>query len=251
MLYQTIRVSYRGVHFSSHLVAALITCIILPPLYGRHWFSTKRGKKITQWWFKRTINILGLTIIQKGVPYKSTSLIVANHISFLDIIVIASSSPVTFLAKSTLRYWPVIGFIADRIGTIFIQRNNNRMVYGLTKSLTKALKQKKSIALFPEGTTTSGQIVKKFHSSLFQSTINAGKPVQPIALYYQRNGKLDVTAAYIDNDIFIINLVKIMAEKKTEVQITFCDLIDGRNLSRVELATTSHNLISKAIAANC
>jgi len=247
MFYQTIRTSYRGAQFLVHLVIALLICTFLPILLKRDWFRKKTGTAITQWWSKRATNILGVTIIQQGKPFESTSLIVSNHISFLDIIVIASTSPVIFLAKSTLRSWPVIGFIADRIGTIFIQRSNKRMIHTIKKSITTALEQKQSLVLFPEGTTTIGKTVNKFHSGLFQAAINAEKPVQPIALHYQRNGKIDDTAAYVDNDNFIINLIKIMAQAKTEVQITFCDLIDSKNLNRVELASTSHNIISRAV----
>ena len=208
MFFQTVRVSYRSIYFSAHIVTAVLICIVLPLLLEHNWFNTKKGKALTQWWSRRAINILGLNITQQGEPFKSTSLIVANHISFLDIIVIASSSPVIFLAKSTLRYWPFIGFIANRIGTVFIKRNNKREVLIISKSLTKALKQKQSLVLFPEGTTTPGRTVKKFHPSLFQAAISAGKPVQPVALHYKRNGEVDNIAAYVNNDNFIINLIK-------------------------------------------
>lgn len=247
MFYPVVRTLYRGTHFSIHLFTATLICSILPILFKQDWFNKEQGKATIQWWSKRAASILGLTIFQRGKPFSSTSLIVANHISFLDIIVIGSTSPVVFLSKSSLRHWPVFGFIAYKIGTIFIQRNNKKVLHTITRSLTKALKQKQTLVLFPEGTTTTGRMVNKFHSSLFQAAINAGKPVHPVALRYKRNGCLDDTATYTSNDNFIINLVRIMAQEKTEVELTFCNIIENENMNRAELASASHHLISQAI----
>ncbi len=247
MLKRIVRASYRAAFFSAHLGTALIIGFILPLIYGRQWFATFKGQRIIQWWAKRASSILGLSISLQGKSCTSTSLIVSNHISFLDIVVIASISPVTFLAKSTLRYWPIIGFIANRFGTIFIKRNSSSVMHNLTKSLTNALQQKQTIAVFPEGTTTNGLSVKRFHPALFQASINANKPVQPIALCYRRNGKVNRSAAYIDNDIFIITLIKIMSQTKTDVNLTFCNTIETLNSNRTELALKSHKLISNAI----
>jgi len=250
MLGKIIRAIYRSVFFSAHLLVALLVCIVMPAIYNRRWFQDDNGKKIIQWWHKRATNILGLNITQQGTNSNITCLMVANHISFLDIMVIASLSPVTFLAKSTLRYWPMVGFITRHVGTIFIRRKNMRAAYTVISSLTKALSKEQSIAIFPEGTTTIGETVNKFHTSLFQSALNARKPIQPVALGYQKNGKLDKMVTYINNDIFIFSLLKIMAQPKTNVKITFCDLIHSENMSRANLALISHKLINKAIAAS-
>lgn len=228
----------------------MLICIFLPLVLQRDWFTKKEGQTIIQWWHQRTLRILGLTVVQRGKPFQSTSLVVANHISFLDISVIASLSPVTFLSKSTLRYWPVIGFIAMNIGTVFIQRNNKKAAHKITQSIATALEQRQTLVIFPEGTTTAGNTVNKFHSSLFQAAINTAKPVQPVALRYNRNGKIDTKVAYINKDNFIITLIRIMAQAKTEVHITYCHLINSRNINRAELASTSHQLISQIIAAS-
>ena len=248
MFYKSARLSYRGVNLSIHIVTAIIMCIFLPLLQGRSWYCTKKGKALIQWWSKRTTEILGLTITQKGKHTNVTSLLVSNHISFLDIVILASVFPVTFLSKSTIRYWPVFGFLAYGFGVIFIQRNNKKVLHAVTNSLTTALKQKRSLVLFPEGTTTTGRVVGKFHSSLFQAAINAAKPVQPVALRYHNNGEFDDSASYIGKDNFIITLISILAKSKTEVEVTICDAINSDDMNRRELSSLSHNLISLAIS---
>ena len=249
MFYKSARLSYRGVKLSIHIVTAIIICICLPLLQGRSWYCNKKGKALIQWWSKRTTEILGITIAQKGKHINSTSLFVSNHISFLDIVILASVFPVTFLSKSTIRYWPVFGFLAYGFGVIFIQRNNKKVLHTVTNSLTTALKQKRSFVLFPEGTTTTGRAVGKFHSSLFQAAINAAKPVQPVALRYHNNGEFDDSSSYIGKDNFIITLISILAKSKTEVEVTICDAINSDNMNRRELSSLSHNLISQAISA--
>lgn len=248
MFSKGVRLSYRGVHLSMHIVLAILICICLPILQGRSWYCNKKGKMLIQWWSKRATEILGLTITQKGKYVNSTSLFVSNHISFLDIVVLASVFPVTFLSKSTIRYWPVFGFLAHGFGIIFIQRNNKKVLHTVTNSLTTVLKQKRSIVLFPEGTTTTGREVGKFHSSLFQAAINTSRPVQPIALRYHSNGKFDDTVAYIGKDNFIITFFSILAKIKTEVEVTICDEITTNNMNRKELSSYSRNLISQAIS---
>lgn len=247
--YQGLLAVYRGGFLSIHLVLAVFICLCLPFIQGRNWYSKKKGKALIQWWSKRATNILGLSITQKGKFNNKTSLFVANHISFLDIVILASIFPVTFLSKSTIRYWPVFGFIAYGFGVIFIQRNNKRILHSLTNILTTALKQKRSLVLFPEGTTTIGMTVDEFHPSLFQAAINAGKPVQPVALRYHNNGEFDDTVAYVGKDNFIVTLISILAKTKTEVEVTICDVIDSGNMNRRELSHESHSVISQAVSA--
>ena len=247
MPYSLLRVFYRGIAFSIHLFIALLVCSFIPVLYKQQGFNGKQGQAVIKWWCHRTMNILGLTLSRQGKPFDSSGLIVANHISFLDIIVIASTTTGLFLAKSTLQSWPVIGFIANRIGTIFIQRNEPRTLHAIIPTLTSMLQQGIPVIIIPEGTTTAGKTVGKFHSSLYQAAINANKPVLPVAIRYMRNGKPDNIAAYIDNNNFIFSLIKIMAQTRTNVQIYFYDRLDSNNMSRQELAMQSHEIISQSI----
>lgn len=247
MLYPVVRIIYRGACLSLHISMAVFICIFFPLLYGREWYKKNKGKKLIQWWSKRATEILGISVRQNGRQNNKTSLYVANHISFLDIIVLASLFPVTFLSKSTIRYWPVFGFIAYGFGVIFIRRNNKRVLHSTTHSITTALEQKRSLVLFPEATTTTGKTVDKFHSSLFQAAINAEKQVQPVALRYQSNGQFDDTVSYSGKDNFLMVLMSVLAKEKTEVEVSVCEVICSININRKELSRKSYHLISQKL----
>jgi len=247
LIIKSIRVTKRSVLFFVHLLVATLICFILPLRYGRHWAISDKGQSITQWWSKRANKILGINISQFGYPLTPNCLVSANHISFLDIIVIGSTSPVIFLAKSSLQYWPVVGWIAISINTIFLQRSNKKIIFNTIHKISNILEQGQSCVIFPEGITTIGDNVLKFHSGLFQSAINSKKPVQPVALRYQKNGDIDRTAAYIENDNFIMTLVKIMAQKKTNVDLHICKAIPTQTFNRNEIAKISHKRIQDRI----
>lgn len=226
---------------------AFIISMIAPLALGYHWYQTDKGILLCQWWFARSSSILSLQITQNGHPQKTTTLFTANHISFLDIIVIASTTPARFLSKQTLRHWPIIGFITSSAGTIFIKRGNRQVIHKTIQTISTALEQQHSLIIFPEGTTTLGDKVKKFHNGLFQAAINKHVPVQPIALKYIRNGKPDRIAAYIDKDNFIMSLIKIMAQSKIEVQLSYCSVLQSQTYTRSELAKDSHAIINEVI----
>lgn len=247
MFYAPIRVIHKSIRFSFHIVVALLISLLSPILLGWQWHQTTKGKTMYTWWFSRASKILDLDVHQYGYPQKTTTLFIANHISFLDIIVLAAITPARFLSKETLRYWPIIGFITSRTGTVFIERGNRNVIHKTIHAMGNVLQQEHSLVIFPEGTTTLGNSVNKFNSGIFQAAINTSKPIQPVALRYVRNGKPNRTVAYIDSDNFIVTLIKIMAQTKIEVQLCFCNVIDSEQYTRTELAINSHAIISDIV----
>lgn len=250
MLYPVLRVLYKGTHFTVHILLGFAISCFAPICFGSQWHQLRKGKNVCQWWSLRATTILGLKIRQFGYPQQTTTLFTANHISFLDIIVLAAVTPVKFLAKETLRYWPVIGFISSSIGTVFIKRGNRRVMHHTLQIISQSLQQENSLVIFPEGTTTIGNSVNKFNTGLFQAAINTSKPVQPVALRYLRNGSPDRTAAYIDNDNFIVSLIKIMAQARVDVELVYCDVLESNVYTRAELALVSHSRISEIVCSH-
>lgn len=247
MFYIPLRIITKGVTFTLHILIAFLISLFAPFVLGRLWHQTAKGKSACMWWFVRASNILNIIIHQNGYPHKTTTLYTANHISFLDIIVLAAVMPVKFLSKETLRYWPIIGFITSSAGTVFIKRGNRHIMHKVIYAIENTLQQEHSLVIFPEGTTTLGNNVKKFNTGIFQAAINSGKPIQPIALRYIRNGKPDRIAAYINNDNFITTLIRIMAQDKVEVQLTYCAAFESNTGTRAELAKSSHSIICNII----
>jgi len=221
--------------------------VLLVLLHGRQWHITRNGMFTYQWWMGRASRILGLKITQYGQAYGNNVFHVSNHVSFLDILVIATTTPARFVSKHTVRYWPIIGFLTASAGTVFIQRGKRSAVQGTKDNLVKALQENQPLAIFPEGTTTLGKQVNRFHSGLFQAAIDTQTPIQPVAIRYIENGELDRAAAYIGKDNFIVTMLKIISRPLTCVHLAYCPVIESVNSDRQQLAKTSHAVISSTL----
>lgn len=238
---------YRGAQLAVHFALVVPLLLYFSLVTGKSWHLSDQGKSFCQRWARRTSGILGLKLIQYGQPIAQSSLLVANHISFLDIVVIATSTPARFLSKNTVRYWPIIGFVTASSGNIFIKRNKHSELYKTKKLLSAALLEPRPLAIFPEGTTTLGNKVNNFHSGLFQAAIDANVCIQPVALRYMRDNELDRIAAYIDQDNFVLTLLRIISQPHTEVHLVYCPVVECHNRSRQQLASTSHAVITHTL----
>ena len=125
------------------------------------------------------------------------SLIVANHISWLDIFVLNAARPVAFISKSEVRDWPLIGWLAARTDTVFLRRGSRGHAKIVNAEINALLIAGKDVALFPEGTTTDGTSLLGFHAALLQPAVETGRPVQPVALCYETpDGQRTLAPAY-------------------------------------------------------
>lgn len=212
--------------------------------HGPRWFLSTIGMDAIQHWMQRTARLLGLRILQFNRPRLHHTLFVANHISFLDIIVITAIVPVRFLSKHTVSYWPIIGTLTKFSGTVFIQRGKRGLIHRTVEAIDGALRETRPVVIFPEGTTGLGANIKKFHTALFQAAIDSQTEVQAIALRYQRNGEVDRIAAYIDKDNFVMKLGAIMAQPCTDVCVRFCTPLPPPQTSRQQLADITHRQIA-------
>lgn len=158
--------------------------------------------------------------------------IAANHVSWLDIWVINAVCPTLFVAKSEIRGWPVFGWLAARVGTLFIERArrvdtrkvNDRIVARLAIAGER-------IAVFPEGTTTDGSVVRPFHASLFQPAVGAGARVHPVAIrYVDAAGMRSAVPAYIDDLPLLQSMWRIAGAQGLRAELHFLEPIepDGR-----------------------
>lgn len=188
-------------------------------------------------WLKRFSAIVNLSITKEGELPESGTLLVSNHISWLDIIVIGQYLPAYFVAKSDILNWPIIGYLSRQGGTIFIRRGDKRHIKATTEKMVWVLKQNCNIIAFPEGTTTRGDEVLGFHASLFQPALLTRSAVQPVALQYQ--GAAEQHAPFIGDDGFIPHLIKMLALDKIEVRLSFLPVINssGKNRHAVSLET--------------
>lgn len=145
---------------------------------------TIRRVQIYAQWLLQTLGIRIITNLQKERISIKGSLLVSNHQSYLDILVIAAHFPVRFVAKQEVRDWPVIGLMTKLAGTIFIDRRSLRNGTHCVREIADALRAGMSVHVFPEGTSTDGSHVLPFKPLLFSGATRAGAPVLPATIRY-------------------------------------------------------------------
>ena len=180
---------FKSVLMAFHLLLALILCVamIMLPRNICH--------ILIQYWAKRLLRILRIKITLSGEVLKflskDTYLIVSNHISWLDIPVIFSLKPITFVSASDVKTWPIIGMLAKISGAIFVDRNRKSSLVEVIQAMNHHFKnEKQSICIFPEGITSNGYQVLPFKSNLFQSAFESNKLLLPLSIKYKENNVL-------------------------------------------------------------
>src|SRR6185295_16037591 len=136
------------------------------------------------WWNARLLRLLGIALHSSGTPRQGATLIVANHVSWLDILAINAVHPCRFVSKADVRHWPLIGWLVACGGTLFIERERKRDALRVVHQVADALRQGQTLAVFPEGTTSDGHGLLPFHANLLQAAVATSTPVQPVALRF-------------------------------------------------------------------
>ena len=136
-------------------------------------------------WSRQMLAIIGVTLVVRGTPPAGGPvLLVANHISWLDILVMDAAHPARFVSKSDIKHWPVLGALITGAGTLYIERASRRDALRVVHQMAAALTAGDTLAVFPEGTTHDGRTLLPFHANLIQAAISAHAPALPVALQY-------------------------------------------------------------------
>lgn len=170
---------------------------------------------------------LGIRITLAGNPIRNLPgmLVVGNHTSWADVLLIGAVLPGTFVARADLVDWPVIGLAARVMRVIRIDRGNLRELSGVVTEVTRRLRAGHTVVAFPEGTTFCGSDHGPFRPALFQSAIDAGRPVQPVRLTYRYDdGTPSTVAAFLGEDSLWASLKRVARTHRTEVEITVLGL---------------------------
>ena len=171
---------------------------------------------------------------------------VGNHVSWTDIPLLGQLLPLAFLAKAEVRSWPLLGWLAQQGGTLFIRRGHGDSAK-IAEQLAERLGRPGALALFPEGTSTDGTQVRTFHGRLLGSASQAGVPLQPVAIRYLRDGRIDPLAPFIGDDGLPSHLRRLLGAEVAEVQIHLLEPIDSLGRSRSELARLSQQAVAEAL----
>lgn len=211
-------------------VAAFLVRAVFPRV------SFDRRRALVGWWSGKMLRILGVaTRVEGPVPAMGErgAMIAANHVSWLDIFLISSVRPTRFIAKSEIRDWPFAGWIADKAGTLFIRHDQWRATALINDKVHAALGEGDCVGLFPEGFTTEGDRLLKFHSSLFEPAVANHAHVHPAAIRYERpDGALCREASFAGDRSFMESLALIIRQRGVVARVMFAPAIETRESTR-------------------
>jgi len=240
-----------------HIRLYRLARVLLHLLYGCFYvgalfpfFSSQRRFRSIKRWSRQILQMLQLKVVVHGArpTGRIPTLIVSNHVSWLDIWVLNSVVPVRFVAKSDIRRWPVIGFLVSGAGTIFIERRKRHDTMRTNRTIVEALTSGEYVAVFPEGTTTDGSEVKPFHASLFQPALGAGARVVVAALrYVDHDGNLDLDASYAADRSLWASVRLILARRQLRAELIFSAVVDVRGKTRRDIAIETERAIADAL----
>jgi 1-acyl-sn-glycerol-3-phosphate acyltransferase len=225
-----------------HFLAGTLTVLLLFP----HLDGPERSRRLTSW-AGRLLGILGVRVRVAGRPPGVRSggiLLAANHVSWLDIHLLHSLLPARFVSKAEVRGWPLIGWLAEEAGTVFLVRERKADARRVNLAMAQHLKQGECLALFPEGTTSDGAGVLPFYPSLFQPAVEAQAQVWPVRIrYLTPQGEPCWEAAYHGDLSLGRSFLRIVRLQGLVAEAHFLPPIDSRHLNRRELAKAAEAAI--------
>jgi 1-acyl-sn-glycerol-3-phosphate acyltransferase len=212
--------------------------------------ETRRG--IVQTWSTELLAIVGIHIHAVGFPQgaKRAVTLVANHVSWADIFALNSQRACHFIAKAELRQWPLAGRLLANVGTIFINRADRRETHRLGATVRALMDAGETVAVFPEGTTSPGRDVMKFHASLLEPVVAAGGEVWVVAIrYFAGNTRTDA-ASYVGEITLLQSLKQIFKAGPLNVEVRFLQAIQCAGKTRREVAAEAESLIRAVIQSD-
>ena len=238
-----LRVTGRLCWFGGIVLAALPDYLIRCAFRRNH--SRRRARAL---WLQRTARrvaaIFKLNPRAAG-PIPSRGLLVSNHLSYLDILVISSITPAIFVAKREVKLWPVVGWLAQLAGTLFVDRARRVQVGQVNDEIQTALDQGALVVLFPEGTSSDGRTVLPFKSSLLEPAAQSAHPLSVCAMHYTlEDGDAGTEVSYWGDHTFFPHLLNLMGKRAVHATVRFAP-VQRTGTDRKELARQLHGEILK------
>jgi 1-acyl-sn-glycerol-3-phosphate acyltransferase len=232
----------------AHLAGGLATTVFVFP-----WIGPPRKRALIRRWSRQLLQMLG---VERRVRWhregrmRGHILIVANHISWLDIFVLNAQQPARFIAKAEIRRLPVIGRLCRNVGTLFIERERRRDTHTVNRHTVEALTRGDLVAVFPEGTTSDGTGLLKFHSSLFQPIVDARGDVQPVAIRYRTPAdEYSDAPAFVGDLTMVGSLWRLTGERSLVAELDMLPPIPAADRNRRELSNAAAAAIRTVLAS--
>lgn len=243
---RALRAAWRLTRMLLHLLHGMAVMALRFPALD----AAGRQQRI-QWWSAKLLRLAGLQLRSSGTPRPGATLLVANHVSWLDIAAIHAVAPqARFVSKAEVLRWPLLGWLIRGAGTLFIERARKRDALRVLHQVAQALQAGDTVAVFPEGTTGDGATLLPFHANLLQAAIATGTPVQCVALRYSDARHHFSPAAWFVGETTLWQSVwRVLGARALQVHVELLPPQGARHADRRALAAYLRSLIDARLHA--
>ncbi|WP_333737088.1 lysophospholipid acyltransferase family protein [Streptomyces sp. IBSBF 2806] len=219
------------------VVVLVLVGVVLAPL------GQRLPAHAVRCWSRAVVRGAGVRVRMTGAtaPTATGLLLVANHVSWLDIPLLAAVRPARMLAKAEIRRWPVAGALATRGGVLFIDRDRLRTLPATVARIADLLRAGRAVAVFPEGSTWCGRSQGRFRRAVFQAALDAGAPVQPVRIVYRdHGGAASTTPAFVGDDPLLASVWRVVRARGLVAEVEVLPVLaPGDHLDRKALAAAA------------
>ena len=229
-----------------------VTLLLMAPPWGGYTFANgdRLDHRAVRAWSGGLMRVFGMRMRRVGTPMRGGVMFVANHVSWIDIVALHSQRMMGFVAKREIAGWPVVGWLAARGETIFHQRGNQESLGGVLHEMLARLRDGHAVGVFPEGRTRDGRKIGPFHARIFLAAVEAGAPVQPVALRYGERGCAQPVVAFAPGESFFANFARLLGEPARVAEVRFLEPVHVDDaVGRRHIAETARARIVEAMAA--
>lgn len=204
-----------------------------------------------RWWSAGLLRCLGIALHVSGTPRPGATLIVANHVSWLDILAIHSAAPhARFVSKADVLAWPLLGWLIKGAGTLFIERERKRDAVRVVHAMAQALQAGETVAVFPEGTTGLGAELLPFHANLLQAAVSTETPVQPVVLrFFDSQTPFSLAVSFVGETTLMQSVWAVACAQGLQVQVVLLPPMGTRHADRRALAAHLQQVMTETLAA--
>lgn len=234
-------------HVVVHLPVVLLS--ITPLTRGWQVAGSTLEQHMIRAWSTGLMRVFGFRLRRTGTPLSGGVMFVANHVSWVDISMLHSQQMMGFVAKREISKWPLIGWLATRAQTIFHHRGNTESLGGVLHEMLGRLRSGQAVGVFPEGGTRGGgRDVGPFHARIFLAAVEAGVPVQPVALRYGARGAAQQVVAFRPRESFFANFLRLLGEPACVAEVHFLQpILPGETEGRRRMAELARQRIVEAM----